>query len=92
MCVFLNLGLFWLANLVWDNLVYLVSGLLMFGCILALDDNQTFNDNGAPGLIHTNNLFVGSRTVRFIYLNFFTSVDIHLHIHMFLYYLNFLTN
>ena len=54
MCVFLNLGLFWLANLVWDNLVYLVSGLLMFGCILALDDNQTFNDNGAPGPINVH--------------------------------------
>jgi len=46
-----NPVLFWLANLVWDNLVYLVSGLLMFGGILALDDNQTFNDNGAPGAL-----------------------------------------
>ena len=41
---------FWLINLFWDFLIYIVSGLLMVGILMAMDYQSTFTTYQAPGL------------------------------------------
>ena len=41
--------LFWISNLLWDVLIYLISITAMYILILSADDNRTFNTYGAPG-------------------------------------------
>ena len=40
---------FWLTNLAWDFLIYLVASFLMTAMLLALDYDKTFTSFQAPG-------------------------------------------
>ena len=40
---------FWCVNLIWDFLLYIFSGLLMVGVLVAMDGQNTFTTFQAPG-------------------------------------------
>ncbi|XP_023336664.1 retinal-specific ATP-binding cassette transporter [Eurytemora carolleeae] len=63
----LSPGLFWLSNLLWDVLLYLLSALVMFGLILAVDTNETLTNHGAPGAFLLILVFLGFFGIPFSY-------------------------
>ena len=46
---YIYLVLFWLCNLLWDNLLYLISSLTLMGLVTTLDSSDIFQDYGGTG-------------------------------------------
>ena len=40
---------FWLSNILWDGLLFLLSAVAFVIALTGLDDKETFTTNGAPG-------------------------------------------
>ena len=64
----LFLGVFWASNVLWDLKLYMISSTIMFGCILALDKNETFLNYGAWGALIIIIILLGSFGTPFSYV------------------------
>jgi hypothetical protein len=61
-------GVFWASNVLWDLKLYMISSSIMFGLILALDQNETFLTCGAWGALIIIIILLGSFGTPFSYV------------------------
>jgi len=64
----LHPGVFWASNVLWDMMLYIISGTIMFACILGLDKNETFLNYGAWGAFLIIIILLGSFGTPFSYV------------------------
>lgn len=54
---------FWLANITWDLVIYVVSMAIMCAILFPLDSKDTFSSSGAPGQLYEHILDLNKNVI-----------------------------